>query len=301
MGHDEQRAASGSPLISVGMPVFNGEPFLSGAIEAILDQTFGDFELIISDNASTDGTEKICKDFAARDSRIRYYRNAENIGAARNYKRLVDLARGEYFRWSNADDLFAPRLHELCLGALKSHPEAVLSYGGTELIDADGVSFDAYDDNLHIRDALASQRLPRYFRQVGLTNAIYGLMRMDAVRSTDVFGDGSLPAGDTAFMAQLLMIGSFVEVPETLFFRRMHEAASSEDRVDNDRELHFWSAGKQEHRLPVLRQTARYLRHSWKLQSSLSEKFRLTGYFLRRLAWQRSAVASELVAAVRRS
>ena len=100
------------------MPVYNGEEYIALAIRAVLDQTFSDFELIISDNASEDRTEDICREFASLDSRIRYYRNSENIGTAGNNNRLLELARGEFFRWSNADDLFAPRFHELCLKAL---------------------------------------------------------------------------------------------------------------------------------------------------------------------------------------
>ena len=106
------------PKISVGMPVYNGEPYLGISIESILAQTFGDFELIISDNASTDHTEEICRDFASKDDRIIYSRNEENIGAAGNYNRLVDMASADYFRWSNADDVFAPELHERCVAVL---------------------------------------------------------------------------------------------------------------------------------------------------------------------------------------
>ena len=80
------------PVISVGMPVYNGEQYLESAIRAVLDQTCEDLELIISDNASTDRTAQICNDFAARDSRVRFSRNPDNIGAARNYNRVFELA-----------------------------------------------------------------------------------------------------------------------------------------------------------------------------------------------------------------
>ena len=98
---------SEKPRISVGMPVYNGEAYIEIAIQSVLDQSFGDFELLISDNASTDRTEEICRDFAAQDPRIVYSRNEENIGAAPNYNRLVDVASADYFRWSNADDVLA--------------------------------------------------------------------------------------------------------------------------------------------------------------------------------------------------
>lgn len=293
--------ADTAPRISVGMPVYNGEDYLAQSIQCVLDQTFRDFELIISDNASDDRTEEICREFAEKDPRIRYYRNAENIGAAGNYNRLVELARGEYFRWSNADDLLAPTLHEACIEALEVSPEAVLSYGKTEIIDENGDAVERYEDNLNLTHRRASERMPRYFEQLGLTNIIYGLMRTDAVRKTSLFGDGTLPAADVSFMAELLMLGTFVEVPQLLFYRRMHTGASSYDRDDDERQQEFWRAESTPFKLPIIRQTFRYLRRIWKIDIELMEKLRLSGYFLRRLAWQRSEVASELISAIRAS
>src|SRR5580704_17148522 len=101
---------SSSPRVSLALPVYNGEEFLHQAIDSLLQQTFDDFELIVSDNASTDRTAEICAEYVARDSRIRYYRNSENIGVVRNYNRSFQLAQGEYFRWNAADDVSAPEL-----------------------------------------------------------------------------------------------------------------------------------------------------------------------------------------------
>ena len=100
----------GYPRVSVGIPVFNGERFLAETIESILAQTFKDFEIVISDNASTDRTEEICRSYAARDPRIRYNRNDTNRGAAWNHNRVFELARGEYFKWQSHDDFCAPRV-----------------------------------------------------------------------------------------------------------------------------------------------------------------------------------------------
>ncbi|MBD2214537.1 glycosyltransferase family 2 protein [Nostoc linckia FACHB-104] len=94
--------------LSIGLPVYNGKKFIRESIDCILNQTFQDFELIISDNASTDNTEKICREYAAKDNRIRYYRNAKNIGCARNFHRAFELSTGEYFKWVAYDDLHAP-------------------------------------------------------------------------------------------------------------------------------------------------------------------------------------------------
>jgi glycosyltransferase involved in cell wall biosynthesis len=299
MNSEFVKKADNGVIISVGMPVYNGEKFIAESIQSILNQTLTEFELIISDNASSDRTEEICRAFVDKDPRIRYYRNAENIGAARNYKRLLDLARGEYFRWSNSDDLIAPQLHASCLDALESNAEAVLSYGKTKLIDERGATIKFYEDNLHLTQRLASERLPRYFEQVGLTNVIYGLMRTSAVRQTSVFGDGSLPGADISFMAELVMLGTFIEVPDVMFFRRMHEGASTADREDSNRKQAFWRGESIPFTLPTLRQCFRYLRRIWKIDELIAEKLRLSAYILRRLIWQRSRVVSELIAALR--
>ena len=103
------------PQVSIGMPVYNGEPFISEALDSLLDQTFTDFELIISDNASTDSTEAICRQYAAKDSRIRYVRQAENLGAPANFQFVLDQAVGKYFMWAAADDLQTPNYIEFHL------------------------------------------------------------------------------------------------------------------------------------------------------------------------------------------
>ena len=102
------------PQVSIGMPVYNGEKFIREALDSLLAQTFTDFELIISDNASMDGTEAICREYAERDQRIRYVRQAENRGPAANFRFVLDEAVGEYFMWAAADDVWTSRFIENC-------------------------------------------------------------------------------------------------------------------------------------------------------------------------------------------
>ena len=283
------------PRISVGMPVYNGEPYIELAIESIMAQTFGDFELIISDNASTDRTGEICRDFAAGDDRIVYIRNEENVGAARNYNRLVDMATGEYFRWSNADDLFAPVLHERCIAVLDASPDVVLSYGKTKLIDENGVESDDYDDQLDLRSERASDRFIEFHDSVGLTNVIYGLMRTEAVRHTAKMGNATYPAADTNFMGELVLYGKFVEIPEILFYRRMHAGASSANREDAARQTSFWGQGAPGFSFPSWRKHAAYIRAIEGAPVGYSEKRRLTLYMLRRLYWNKRELLAEIL------
>ena len=105
------------------MPVYNGQNYIVQALDSLLSQTYSDFELIISDNASTDSTQDICKDYASRDARISYVRQVENLGAIPNFNRVFELSRGQYFKWASHDDLCEPTCLERCVEVLEHQPE----------------------------------------------------------------------------------------------------------------------------------------------------------------------------------
>ena len=107
-------------ILSIGVPVFNGEPYLAQSLETILRQTFTNLEVIVSDNASTDRTGEICRSYAARDKRIRYSRNLTNIGPLPNFRRVLELATGEYFMWAACDDYWSPNYVETLVLKFKS-------------------------------------------------------------------------------------------------------------------------------------------------------------------------------------
>src|SRR5258708_40095698 len=110
--------SSDQPRVSVAVPVFNGEKYVAEAVESILTQTYRDLEVILCDNGSTDRTEGICREYAGRDSRVRYSRNEVNRGIHRNFSRGAELARGEYFMWLAHDDKLAPGFLEWGVAAL---------------------------------------------------------------------------------------------------------------------------------------------------------------------------------------
>jgi glycosyltransferase involved in cell wall biosynthesis len=282
------------PKISVGMPVYNGERYLSSAIESVLNQSFGDFELIIADNASTDHTEAICREYALRDSRIRYIRNKVNIGAAGNYNLLFEQARAKYFRWFNADDLSSPRLHELCYEALEANPSASMAYGKTDLIDGEGELIDHYDDQLDLRQISAYERLKEFFLRVGQTNAIYGLMRSSALKRTSLMGRGSFPAADTNLMGEMAIHGQIVEISETLFFRRIHEGASSWNRSDRAAQQKFWKGRDAKFTLPTLKCELAYWWAVGRSNVSFKEKQKMRFLVARRIWWSREDILTEL-------
>jgi glycosyltransferase involved in cell wall biosynthesis len=211
-----------TPRVTVGLPVYNGERFLGEAIESILAQEFSDFELIISDNASDDGTATICERYARRDRRVRFSRLESNRGGAGNYNRVFSLATGAYFKWAAHDDVLAPAHLKLCVAALDCDTAAVIAYPRTILIGEDGRELREYADNMDLPFPRPSQRLRRVMRCLHEPNALFGLIRADALRRTRLMGRHF--RSDYVLVEELALLGRFREVPEPLFYRRMHPA-----------------------------------------------------------------------------
>ncbi len=214
-----------TPRISVGVPVYNGERYLATTLDSLLAQTFADFELIVCDNASTDRTEDIGRAYAARDPRVRYVRNPRNLGSTGNYRRAFELATGEYFRWSAADDLSGPEFLARCIQVLDAQPHVVLAYPKTRFIDESGKVVSEYDDRMHLQSPLPSERFQQVLERLGYVNALYGLSRTAVLRQTRLLG--TYLASDVVFLAELSLYGTFWEIPEFLFYRRFHAEASS--------------------------------------------------------------------------
>ena len=150
------------PRLSIGLPVYNGEEYLAQSIEALLGQSYEDFELIISDNASTDSTADICRRYGRQDSRIRYIRQARNIGLSPNHNFVLQQSRGEFFKWAAADDLYGRDLLKRCVDALDEHPGVVLAHAWEVAIDGAGNVTQAMDYPL----ATDSPRAPDRFRSI---------------------------------------------------------------------------------------------------------------------------------------
>ena len=165
------------PRVSVGVPVRNGERFLPEALDSLLAQSYKNFELIISDNASSDRTQSICREYAARDHRIRYYRSEQDVGLANNFNYLFIRARGEYFKWAAADDVHEPDWISNCLTVLEQDPSVVLVYGKTRFIDENGALVNETDPGFDLRFDAAIDRLRYVISATSWVNAIFGLIR----------------------------------------------------------------------------------------------------------------------------
>jgi glycosyltransferase involved in cell wall biosynthesis len=213
------------PRVSIGMPVFNGGSFIRKAIESILAQTFSDVELIISDNASDDETESICRELAAADARIRYYRNDENIGAARNYNKVYHLSRGEYFKWAAHDDECHPEFVSRCVDFLDRAPgSVVMVYPLAELIDEHGVTIETPLDRIETCDPRPHRRLVRVLWSLNMCDPIFGMIRSDCLRRTKLIGP--FFGADYVLLGELAMLGEIRELNEVLFRLRAHSRRS---------------------------------------------------------------------------
>jgi glycosyltransferase involved in cell wall biosynthesis len=224
------------PRVSIGMPVFNGEPFIRDAIDSLLAQTFIDFELIISDNASTDGTAAICQDYAISDKRISYVRQSLNIGPVANFQYVLDRAVGEYFMWAAADDSWSKDwLHELTLGMVNE--SYACSIGNicyideaSELIECD-TSHGGFLTEFPLLDQCGSalHRVVKYFLNRN-DMLMYGLFRTNQAKSarlvrgvyTDLPHDQAYP-----YLYFILTFGSIYKARNSVISKRIHSAQAS--------------------------------------------------------------------------
>ncbi len=218
--------------VSIGLPVRNGADFLSEALDSLLSQTMGDFELLIADNASDDDTEEIARE-AARDPRVTYVRHGTNIGAAANYNYVFHRTTGDFFRWASHDDMSAPTHLERCLTAHRhSPPGTVLVYPRTLLIDEAGEPIAIHDDNLEMTESTARRRLRSLARNWGLCNPVMGLMRRSAAEHTRLID--TFASSDLVFLAEMALQGRVLEVPEVLFHRRIHPGSAMQGTATMD-------------------------------------------------------------------
>jgi glycosyltransferase involved in cell wall biosynthesis len=236
---DSKRGADalGSPRVTVALPVYNGERFLREVIDSILLQTFTDFELLISDNASTDTTQSIAEEFAARDPRIQYRRHESNVGAHYNYNGLVAEARGEYLKWAADDDLYDPDFLRRCVEILDEFPDVVLAH--TQACDI-GENGEFLDDRPFGFDITADSPVARFRTYLGAGNAclpIFGLHRTSVLRRTGLLGHYA--GSDRVLLAELALNGKFREVPEPMFLHREHPGRSMR-RFPNPRDRGAW-------------------------------------------------------------
>ncbi|MCM2375149.1 glycosyltransferase family 2 protein [Aporhodopirellula aestuarii] len=236
---------SSSPQVSIGLPVRNGERFLVEALDCLVNQSYGDFELLISDNDSTDQTEAICREYASKDSRIRYHRQTKNVGAIGNFNYVFHHTKGKYFKWASSDDLCHPEFVSRCVDILETTPDVIWCHAKSDMVDSNGeswldrlprddeeVELDEFGNRRwkgHPRVDLNHDRPSRRYAGVLLGTRwsvdSYGLFRRDALNKTRMLVD--IYGSEKVLIGELSLIGKMHWIDELLFSQRIHAGASS--------------------------------------------------------------------------
>jgi len=284
-----------APILSVGMPVYNGAKWIRESVEYLLSQSFGDFELIIADNASTDDTEAMCRTLADRDGRIRYYRHSTNIGVFQNYDCVFELSSAKYFKWASCNDVCLDGFLEKCVSVLDARPDVVLVYPKAILVVAppgEEERGEEYDDNLNLEQDRPSERFREYLNRERLNNVMNGVIRVSALRRTAL--NRPLPGSDISMIAELSLRGKFVELPDRLFVRRLTPETTIilMDRSSTRPEVGYLGRPDNLQRLKL---------HSYRFVTTLRapisfyEKLCVWLYLLRRVTWLRHRAFRKLM------
>jgi glycosyltransferase involved in cell wall biosynthesis len=287
---DRADSSDARPKVTVGMPVWNGERFLRQAIDSVLGQTHADLELVISDNASTDATPQICAAYAAQDARVRYVRSDVNRGAAWNYNRVFELARGDYFKWAAHDDWMAASLLARYVEVLDSDPGVVLCIAGTTIVDEHGqrirelryeLALDAEEPSRRYRAFCAHfSRLENFH-----CNPVFGLIRADVLRQTPRIG--AYWGSDAVLLGELALRGRFHRLDDNLFFRRDHaERALSANSTPASVTAWFDPRKSGPWRFPRWRCLYEHARSIARAPMSVRERLACWGALLRSTRWR---------------
>lgn len=269
-----------APLISVGVPVFNGEAFLEDAIRSTLAQTFDDLELILCDNASSDRTAEICSDYAARDPRVHYFRNPRNLGAAANYNLVFSHARGRYFKWLAHDDRMLPSYLAKTFRVLEERPSAVLCNTVVSYIDPGGAQLGLYDTRLSGADAYSpSQRFAWMVLRSHTCVDFFGLIRRQALCGSLLHG--TFHGADRALLAQLSLRGRLVQLPAPLLAIREHPNRYTRAQRRSIDRAAWHDARSGQVSFPAWRLYREYLNMVWREDLTPEERTRCYGVLAR--------------------
>jgi len=280
------------------LPVYNGERFLGRAIETLLAQTYRDFELIIVDNASTDGTGDICRAFARRDRRVHYWQNPRNVGAAGNFRRVFELSQSELFKWAAHDDEHEPGFLERCVAALDSDPRLVLAYTRTRDIDSRGRTLGLRSTGLDTNTDDVARRFRSLVRRDYPCVLAYGVARAQILRGTRLLSDYA--DCDRVMLAEIGLAGRIVELEEPLFVRREHDERSVQQyRSRQTRSAWFNPSRAGRPAFPYTRQFAGYMTAIERAPISALERARCARVMLEWLGGNAGGLGQDLMYAAR--
>lgn len=259
-----------SPLVSIGIPVFNEARFIGQSLASLLAQNYPRIEFIVSDNASTDGTAEICSSAAANDSRVRVLRAEANEGATANFQRCLDAASGELFMWAGGHDLWSVDMVSQCVHAIAEHPGAVIAVPDSDWIDTDG---QVYGERAGILDTRGMDPLARIFSLLWANmHAMYGVMRTAALRATGPIPNYS--GADLVLLSRMILKGDFIPAPNALWSRRQTRSNESYTQRQQRYKSSEFKISKQH--FPLLRLVYELLATVWSSRLAVADKFAFT-------------------------
>jgi glycosyltransferase involved in cell wall biosynthesis len=264
-----------SPRLSIGLPVYNGENFLEQSLDSLLAQTYGDFEVVISDNASTDGTADICKKYAARDSRVKYVRQEKNLGAAENYNFVFRESKTEFFKWATHDDLLAPTFLECCMEVLEVKDDVVLVFTLGQDIDENGNVIRTYPPRNDTDDLNQFQRYRSMVAGRQPVIPVFGVMRRETLAKTRLIG--KYTGSDRPLIGEMALRGKIYEVPEYLFFYRVHPEQSWGNKSRRAQQAWYDPKRAGKRTFPTWRLLLEHERAIWSVPMALKQRIRLHG------------------------
>lgn len=277
--------------VAIGVPVYNGARYLRQAVESLLGQTWRDLEVVLSDNASTDETPDIARDLVARDARVRYHRNEQNLGVFRNYDRALELTTAPFFKWAASNDLCGPGHIAACMAVLQADPAVCLAYPGTCLFQDDPADATPYDLDPEALQDDPVDRFRHILSSLRLNNAFNGVYRSDALRRTSL--NGEYLGSDMVVVAEIALQGKVKRAPGRHFYRRMTPEAASAAMDPASRRAFFAGTGRDVHGTPVLDRNLQLMRAIRGTPLTRGERRRAWWYMAHRLWWSRHDVLAE--------
>jgi glycosyltransferase involved in cell wall biosynthesis len=287
--------------VVIGLPVYNGQKYLGAAIDSHLSQSFGDFDLVISDNGSTDATPEICADYASKDQRVKYLRSAENRGILWNHRRVLDAIESpnQYFRWAGADDIMEPGLLLAMVTVLDTRPEVEAVVPDAKNIDEEGKIIGSAPRTLDFQSSDVLERA----RAVLLANyqhvIAYGLLRASTLRLMRT--GPNYPGWDPVFLWELVLRGEVVQPVGPVLLRRFHPGSIS--RVKTAKEMRKWVEPTAKAGLNFPHWTWAYERMRVLIACPLStgDRLRIGKFLARATLWQRGSLVRDVTQAARRA
>ncbi len=306
VGREPGRASAGAffmnrnatPAVSVGMPAYNSAATIRAAVECLLAQGFADFELIISDNASTDRTWTIIEEYAGRDPRVRGIRQPRNIGANGNYSAVFRAARGRYFKWASSNDWCAPEFLGRCVDHLDSHPDTVLVAPRTRIFQGDISNWQDYPKDIAFEQADPVERFKAVAGSLALNNVINGLVRTAALRRTRLIDH--YPGADVVLVGHLALLGRIALLEAPLFYRRLDRETATSLMSSDAVHRHHYPTQTARSLFPAWRFAMGWARAAASAGLSAPDTARALAWTLRMAWWDNAGLRHDLLTVLRR-